>query len=506
MKHGNDVLQASSPIPTGIAIALAILGALSILLIGTVANQPQFLSGTLHDKASGFMLNYDQYGTLGNALLKGNVSIDLEVSPTLASMENPYDADRRYTLLANTDEYYYFDHCFYEGKYYCYFGVAPAMFFFVPYQAITGQMLSTPYAVIVMSGFFAALIPVLINLLFKRFVPNAPQTIAIISCFVIFFASNVILIVYFPCFYSVPAAGSLIFTEVALIFWLLVEKLETKREYGFLALGTFFMALNLASRPQLFIGFLFAIPLFWDLFIKGRRTRKLAILAAIVLPLALVAIPLGYYNAIRFGSPFDFGADYNLTWYDIQNYRGDILLYPLLFFYYLFDPPVPMTEFPYLRSAFEPTFGLNTIEEPIIAGFFCLLPISFILFTLPKKWKHIESGTLKQILLISIVGTLIVILFDVHKVGILFRYFADFGWLLGIATALVIGIHAYELKVSNNKPKMQKLLIVCIICLVIAGTLWFFGLLSPKISFHQTNMAGTNPELYEWLRELFTLS
>ena len=61
-----------------------------------------------------------QYEAMTDAVLDGHFYLDLEVSPELAAMENPYDSGRR----AQENVPFYWDHAFYNGHYYmcrCFF-------------------------------------------------------------------------------------------------------------------------------------------------------------------------------------------------------------------------------------------------------------------------------------------------------------------------------------------------------------------------------------------------
>ncbi len=59
-----------------------------------------------------------------------------------------------------------------------------------------------------------------------------------------------------------------------------------------------------------------SLPLFWEE-IKEKRFLKLRTIFGFILPYLIVAAGLMYYNYARFGSPFDFGANYNLTTNDM---------------------------------------------------------------------------------------------------------------------------------------------------------------------------------------------
>ena len=66
------------------------------------------------------------------------------------------------------------------------------------------------------------------------------------------------------------------------------------------------------------------LPIFWQRYLREKRLftkRGITEAVAFVLPVVLVAIGLMWYNAARFGSPFDFGANYNLTSNDMTR-RG----------------------------------------------------------------------------------------------------------------------------------------------------------------------------------------
>ena len=79
-------------------------------------------------------------------------------------------------------------------------------------------------------------------------------------------------------------------------------------------LGSLSMALVAGCRPQLLLTSLFCVPIFKDYLKEKELLKKLMVFA---IPFALVGLSLMYYNYIRFSSPFDFGANYNLTTNDM---------------------------------------------------------------------------------------------------------------------------------------------------------------------------------------------
>ena len=71
----------------------------------------------------------DQYERMAQSILNGHLYLEYEdVDPRLSEMENPYDPQARKELGI----YYHWDHAFYNGKYYMYFGIVPVFLLFLP--------------------------------------------------------------------------------------------------------------------------------------------------------------------------------------------------------------------------------------------------------------------------------------------------------------------------------------------------------------------------------------
>ena len=87
--------------------------------------------------------------------------------------------------------------------------------------------------------------------------------------------------------------------------------------------------------------------------------------ALFALPFVLVAAGLMWYNAARFGSPFDFGANYNLTSNDMTKRGFSAARIGPAILYYLFAPNPMSATFPYL-STIQPVtnaVGLTIVEQ-----------------------------------------------------------------------------------------------------------------------------------------------
>ena len=80
------------------------------------------------------------YNLLARGLLSGHLYLAKEVPPALAALPDPYDPDANRTLREDP-RYLLHDMSYYRGRLYLYFGVAPALFVFIPWHLVTGGWL-----------------------------------------------------------------------------------------------------------------------------------------------------------------------------------------------------------------------------------------------------------------------------------------------------------------------------------------------------------------------------
>ena len=82
---------------------------------------------------------YGYYNYLGRAFAHGHLYIEIEPSPGLLALPDPYDAnvDRSITMR---------DMAFFRGRYYLYHGAVPAVLLFAPWWLITGHDAPEPLA------------------------------------------------------------------------------------------------------------------------------------------------------------------------------------------------------------------------------------------------------------------------------------------------------------------------------------------------------------------------
>ena len=110
-----------------LVIAFACLQVGAVLVLGVVSP---------YGRAVQNLDNHRQYYDLAVSLSKGQVFLDEEPSSQLMGMDNPYDRQARDAEGVS----YHWDRAYYEGKYYVYFGVMPALVFHLPYYLVTGAL------------------------------------------------------------------------------------------------------------------------------------------------------------------------------------------------------------------------------------------------------------------------------------------------------------------------------------------------------------------------------
>ena len=430
----------------------------------------------------------NQYELITESFLNGHLYFEYEnVDPKLSAMENPYDKEARDREHVE----YYWDHAFYNGQYYMYFGVVPVLLLFLPFRVITGHALLTVHA----TQFFAAGFTVGVFALFwnltKKFFRDLPLSLYL-SLSMIFSFVCLRYTIKFPALYHTAiSAGLCLAIWSFYCFTRAVWLTEREGKALFLAfVGSLLGALVFGCRPTLALGNLAVIPLLIT-FLKGRRVSSGLILrlAGAALPYVVVAALLMAYNQARFGNPFEFGQSYQLTFADQSNYgnfwqRLDLkaVLNGLIFSFV--QSPTISEEFPWLSHG-----GVLWECPVLLLGFACCLD--------QKTKKQIRGNHLNCFLsVLFITSVLIVVLQTVWSPFLLNRYCEDFLWLLAIMVFLTVGFR-YR---AAEKPAFY------------AGAVCWFSVLSFFVGIliilipEEASLTVTRPEFLDLFRRILTFN
>ncbi|MFU0463989.1 beta-carotene 15,15'-monooxygenase [Gardnerella vaginalis] len=496
------------------------------------------------DVAGNYTYDFDQYARTADALLKGKTYLDLPVPKQLQNLPNPYDPIARNKLLSNYVRNIYWDHAYYNGHWYSYFGVIPAVLFFIPYRLISnlwvdgGAMLPTTIATLICLVGFLISGSLLVIRLIERINKRASVAFASICLALFFITSNTVYLWFRTSFYSVPMAASLFFTSLGLWFYLgavkdgiaqdenseqesnkscnSIHKISAKH----IALGSLFISLNLGCRPTFIIAFLFAIPLFYDyiyfyfkyLIISKKIPLEdlkhiIKLVLSVIIPFVIVAIPIGLYNALRFGSPFNFGNEYQITITDmttmrlpLQNIIPSILSYLAL--------PLRFTHvFPWI-SITPIAFDKWQYAEPMIGGMFTLSPLAFVGVVCSLLMLKKLSKFAARFALFAFIFAMIVVVFNSLKAGIGWRYIADFGWAFSLSAIVGLNVLIEKCSIVSNCDSWKTKTICYLLRFIIFALLLFsitIAFLGWFVPGREDSVLRFNPGLWHYVRCWFTL-
>lgn len=444
----------------------------------------------------------NQYALAADALLHGRLWLDLPVSDALAALDNPYDVASR-MAISSPDAPVFWDHAFFDGRYYMYFGILPALVLYVPYQLLTGRQLPTTVAVFVLSLIVVFMIPWLVSNASKRTGRSVSVGMYFVMCLALLFGSNILYAVQLADFYVLPQVASLACTFLGLSLWLGAEREDGSLSSLRVCAGSIAMAMNIMCRPTFVVFAAVAIPLFW----KQIRERTLLSLhgwrlsLAASLPFVMVGALQCVYNYARFGSMFEFGLTYNLT----GSSAGSVTKAPLTAygsFLQLFQPPSFIASFPFLGS----NDTLTTIaHEAGVGGFFAILPFALCVLFLPFARRCMGKGSLYWVQVALAVLAFILAVMEVRTAGVGRRYQIDFGWAFALAAGLFVWsldrmLHGIEIMPDNHDHAgmfRSMLAWFCVITLLAAMLVTFFG------GFGDGRLSSGDPSLFSIVREWF---
>lgn len=426
-------------------ILAAVLFLQVALFVGAVLLNPVYREVTWE--------HHMQYHKLAVSLSHGHLYLEEAPPGSLLTMDNPYDFKSRDRIMETTGEEYLWDVAYYRGAYYVYFGVVPVMLFYLPWYLLTGTAFPTWIGILTVGIALIFGTFWLTSLLRRKYFPGTPFLTWIFTTVLMINGCGALTVMRRPDFYSLPILLGVTLSVFGISFWLASVKEDEVTAWQLVA-GCLCMALVAGCRPQLLVGSLLIFPIYWktvfekrQLFSKNSMGRTvLAILAY-----AVVAALLMIYNYKRFGSPFDFGANYNLTTNDMTKRGIDFGRIPLAVFTYLFQLPGLSAVFPYIRETAQDTVYLGkTIKEGTYGGFFAvnLIPLAAFCVLRHRKWFGENGRFMYATAGLSMILGIVVAVIDAEAAGVLLRYYSDFGWLFYLG-GLICFYAAWQYNADN---------------------------------------------------------
>lgn len=404
----------------------------------------------------------NQYELMAENILAGRIHFEYGDEDQLSQLKNPYDpAERKASGVK-----YHWDHAFYNGTYYMYFGVVPVLLLFLPYRILTGTALTTfhatqVFAALIVAGMFA-LFHLLSKLFFKKLHYSAYLALSVsFSVMSVWYSSAE------PALYCTAITAAIALEVWSLFFFVKAVWGEQRenRQLVYAAIGALLGALVFGCRPPIALANILVIPML-AVFIRQHKFTAVLFgkLVLAALSYAVVAAALMLYNYARFDNPFEFGQAYQITVADQSQYGFSLDASTVARIFrdtatHLFGYSKPSHQFPYLN--FSGAF-LNFPILMLIAG--ALRPAAIR----ELRQKRL-SGLMIGLLLTVLVITAMDIMWSPY---LLERYRMDIYFLLGIACFISIGLW-YNISSPTLQKWLNAVLVIFAVITVLSCFLYF---------------------------------
>ncbi len=405
--------------------------------------------------------HHKQYQKLAVALSEGR--FELGMAPAfMLTLDDPYDTGARAKAAAAAKSSYDWDTAYYDGYYYVYFGVVPCLLTFLPYYMITKQALPNASAFMTFAALFTVGVFLLVLEVRKRYCKSMPYAFAIVFSMISVLGSTVFLAKHGD-LYCIPIMCALACAVIGVYFWLLSVNDDGTINIPSGIFGSLFAALVIGSRPQVFLFAFLALVIYWGAVFKKRTLfskKGLAATISLIVPFVIIGGFLMYYNYSRFGSPFDFGANYNLTNNDMTVRGFKVGRIPSAIFAYFIELPRLSVAFPFVKNAIigDGAYLGTTIYRSMFGSSFSYALTIFGLYGFVGNGRvALKKAGLAVPHLMIVASAVIVAVADAQGAGILCRYYSDFVFMLFAAAFLVI-VSLFRLYENDpiNKKKLGR--------------------------------------------------
>lgn len=384
---------------------------------------------------------------LVDAFASGSVSLLEEPSEHVKEFEQIYDRTQREVQDIEAS----WDHVYYQGKYYSYYGIAPVILLFLPYHLLTGYYFSTNVAILLFSLIGIMGLTALYSCFVRKFFPLLNVGNAVVCLILLQSACGIWHSLGRMDFYEIATAAGFAFLTWG-VYFLLSANIIGKGDISLIktAASSLLIAIAVLCRPTLA---LYCICAGFFFLLAFPRRKKLSYLLSALLPMVLLGLGQMWYNYARFGNPFEFGIQYSLTInnFTATEFHWQIAMIPL--YNYLINAPVFTTTYPFIHTSVQQMdigsfFYFDTPMTYSTSGIFWTALPMFAYFLsgramrkLPDRKSRISAFTYIGIPCVIIPLVIIALIWES---GYATRYIADFGW------EMIIGAYAILFFLSTH--------------------------------------------------------
>lgn len=378
----------------------------------------------------------DIYTALFDAINKGLIYLDITPDPKLLTVDNPYSSAvwNQYGISV------LWDHAYYNGHYYSYYGILPVLLVSFPMYYLSGCTLVPnliflqTFAVLLFIPCFLVLLLEINKLITKKVSWPLLIFLMVISLCTAMTYANVTFKdgYYHEGVYHTPIAYGLVCTCLFLIFAIRSYRVEGHKTINLFLSGLFFVFI-IASRPNMAMSLLIVLPLFLAvLFKKGVSAKTKALeFAPMATILAIGAVLICSYNYARYGNIVEFGQKYQMNYDQTElNYEFNKILPSIVHFY--FQGPTFYNVFPFLSCS---NLTLSFDNAIYIRSYLGSVWVPFFWFAIPLPFLFKKKDGLPiRIFAITLPLTIFFYAFTTYSLaGLCPRYLIEFYFLSTLA-------------------------------------------------------------------------
>ena len=242
------------------------------------------------------------------------------------------------------------------------------------------------------------------------------------------------------------------------------------------------LGLCAGARPTISVCAAVLIPLFLGILLNKKRPVKEKVIKAVSFVIPLFAAVLGFmsYNSARFGSPMDFGAQYQLTVSNINANSLRLYAIPDGIYHYFFHAPSLTGSFPFVSLAFNgmpnyERYRFNYLNVGIAWIPFIFVGLLLLKSSLESRYKttgfeHITSLQKRAVIITGFAAAFFLAWADFCLAGCGTQYIFDIAPILCISSSFVLLTHSE----NKNCTKYRLILISCLASIIIV-TLFVIG-------------------------------
>ena len=385
--------------------------------------------------SSAYFVKYDQlylggdssrniYYQQFDAYLKGQLHLDVPVDSNLAALSNPYDPYARNNTMTVL-----WDHAFYNGKYYCYYGHAPIYLVMLPVYWLT-KYVPTNLFVLQLGTLFSIFAFLLGALqIIKLFIKKVNPSLLVLTLVAMVFGSLLLCsntYQYGDIVYRIPYAYANGFLFLTIYLFLKGYQAEKKRFLYFIFTGLSLVFIVL-SRPLEAIYLILFIPIIIRM-IKNSKSNRKQMLIDYVPALGVVLVGAIFVCAInyaRYGSIFEFGQHYQLTLTDCtKNHLSIDGVLPTIYHYFLRTPAYNKAEHILSYRYGSENFDIHPYVNGSIGLIF--IPISLFILLIPYVISRKDDKSFLFFVLASPILIFMTAFINYCFAGVCPRYLHDF--------------------------------------------------------------------------------